>query len=129
MIRKLILTLAILAAAAAPAQAWSRGPGGGGHFGGAGHFDHFGGHERFEHHGGRGPRVFVGPPLFIEPDPFWYPDPDYPPPAPPTQVYVQPPATQSYWYYCASPEGYYPYVTQCPGGWTQVAPQTSPSSP
>jgi hypothetical protein len=29
---------------------------------------------------------------------------------------------QGYWYYCADPQGYYPYVEQCPGGWQQVSP-------
>jgi hypothetical protein len=28
----------------------------------------------------------------------------------------------SYWYHCQDPEGYYPYVTSCPGGWTSVTP-------
>ena len=27
-----------------------------------------------------------------------------------------------YWYYCRDPEGYYPYVTSCPGGSTTVVP-------
>ena len=38
--------------------------------------------------------------------------------APPTQPQIQ------YWYYCQNPEGYYPYVKQCPGGWLQVVPQS-----
>lgn len=29
----------------------------------------------------------------------------------------------NYWYYCKDPDGYYPYVRECPGGWLQVAPQ------
>ncbi len=29
----------------------------------------------------------------------------------------------NYWYYCQNPDGYYPYVKNCPGGWLQVAPQ------
>lgn len=40
------------------------------------------------------------------------------------QSQPQPPAT-SYWYYCRNPEGYYPYVKNCPEGWLQVAPQPS----
>ena len=28
-----------------------------------------------------------------------------------------------YWYYCASPAGYYPYVRQCNGPWQPVVPQ------
>ncbi|MGH8127888.1 MAG: hypothetical protein ACRETC_05905 [Gammaproteobacteria bacterium] len=44
-----------------------------------------------------------------------------PPPAPvaPTQAPIQ------YWYHCAAPDGYYPYVPECPGGWTKV-PATPP---
>lgn len=39
-------------------------------------------------------------------------------------VQVQPQAQASnYWHYCQKPEGYYPYVKNCPGGWLQVAPQ------
>ena len=30
---------------------------------------------------------------------------------------------QGYWYRCNQPDGYYPYVTQCPGGWLQVPAQ------
>lgn len=41
-------------------------------------------------------------------------------------VQVQPQAqAASYWHYCRSPEGYYPYVKNCPGGWLQVAPEPS----
>ncbi len=77
-------------------------------------------------------------------DPFFYPPfygappvvvPMAPPvivPPPPPPVYIQQqetPATvqpQTHdWYYCASPEGYYPYVKQCPGGWMRVAPRPS----
>lgn len=50
-----------------------------------------------------------------------------PPPTPP--VYIErspPPVSQQlpsgYWYYCNNPEGYYPYVRECPYGWRQVDP-------
>ena len=36
---------------------------------------------------------------------------------------IQPQAQTNYWHYCRNPEGYYPYVKQCAGGWLQVAPQ------
>jgi hypothetical protein len=36
------------------------------------------------------------------------------------------PVQTSYWYYCRNPEGYYPYIKQCPEGWLQVAPQPTP---
>ena len=31
-----------------------------------------------------------------------------------------------YWYYCQNPQGYYPYVNSCPGGWMKVVPQPPP---
>ena len=85
-----------------------------------------------------GPRVFFGigvgpvfPPYPVYPYPL-YP---YPYPAPPVIVEQPPPViVQSpppapppqYWYYCEDPKGYYPYVPQCPRGWMQVVPRTSP---
>lgn len=41
----------------------------------------------------------------------------------PQQIQYQ--AQTNYWHYCRNPEGYYPYVKQCSGGWLQVAPQPS----
>jgi hypothetical protein len=62
---------------------------------------------------------------------WWGPPYHYSPPVviqqPP--VYVQPaPPPPTYWYYCQNPQGYYPYVQQCPGGWTPVTP-TPPAAP
>ncbi len=71
---------------------------------------------------------------------FWYPYPIYPYPNPyvpgtVTVINTQPappaapaeaPAAQ-YWYHCTTPEGYYPYVSDCPGGWTKV-PATPPAA-
>ena len=37
-----------------------------------------------------------------------------PPPPPPAAAPAQA------WYHCSNPEGYYPYVSSCNGGWTQV---------
>lgn len=116
------------------------GHGGGGvrHFGG-GHHHH--GHNRFNlginvggyyNPGfyGQGPYGY-GP--FGYRDPFFYPRAyGYPstvvvPMAPPVyiqQEQVRPTQPQTnYWHYCRNPEGYYPYVKQCPDGWLQVAPQ------
>lgn len=96
----------------------------------------------------RGPNigVYVGPgfygpgwgpyyprPYYAVPPPYMY----YPPvvvnPAPAAPpVYIEQPAQQSaapqaadnaYWYYCTQPEGYYPYVKECPAGWQKVTPQ------
>ena len=37
---------------------------------------------------------------------------------------VEPPAqATNYWHYCRKPEGYYPYIRNCPDGWLRVAPQ------
>lgn len=33
-----------------------------------------------------------------------------------------------YWAYCRNPQGYYPYVSECPAGWLPVTP-TSPPPP
>ena len=83
-------------------------------------------------------RVFIAPGIVVPFGPFWTPDPApyaypyrypyaYPPVVvqPPPQAYVQPPPPPPMWYYCANPQGYYPYVPHCPGGWRQV-PATPP---
>ena len=69
--------------------------------------------------------------------PYAYPYGYYPPavvaPAQPP-VYVeqgaapaqQAPAEGNFWYHCSKPEGYYPYIKECPGGWQRVTP-TPPS--
>jgi hypothetical protein len=107
-----LVAVAVLVVGIAPAQAW------------------------VAVHGFHGPHVFVGPRVFVGPGPFWYPHPYYWPPVvvqpSPPQVYVQPPEAppaQLYWYYCENPKGYYPYVSQCPGGWMRVVPQPNPSTP
>ena len=48
--------------------------------------------------------------------------------APP--VYNEPEQQQpDYWYYCTNPQGYYPYIKNCPGGWLTVVPNATPPSP
>ena len=53
--------------------------------------------------------------------------------APPAYVEQNPPPAESndeaegYWYYCRKPNGYYPYVRQCPDGWEQVPPRPADS--
>jgi hypothetical protein len=65
----------------------------------------------------------------------WYPyGPFYPYPyyaAPPVIIQQQPPVyfqqqqpESNYWYYCQNPQGYYPYIKSCPGGWMKVVPET-----
>lgn len=85
------------------------------------------------HWRGHGRRSHVG--VYISPFPVWryYPPPyyDYPPPVyippPPPPVYIEKEPAQSYWYYCTAPPGYYPTVSECPGGWLKVLPQTQPT--
>ncbi|AOY91673.1 hypothetical protein BKK79_07575 [Cupriavidus sp. USMAA2-4] len=92
--------------------------------------------------------VYVGPGFYPYPYPYYYPGYYYPPavvaePSAPPQYIEQgdvdpagiPPAAAggapdqgpSYWYHCSKPEGYYPYIKACPGGWQQV-PAQPPSS-
>jgi hypothetical protein len=89
-------------------------------------------------HGGVRFGVWIGGPVWGP----WYPPyyPYYYPPAPvvvsPPPVYIDngsgaaaappPPAAStggSYWYYCRNPQGYYPYVKECPGEWERVPAQ------
>lgn len=96
-------------------------------------------------HGRHGGHADVGVGIVVNPfwydswpgsyyySPYYYPPYYYPPavvtvPATPP-VYIEreddsaaAPGT-SYWYYCADPQGYYPDVKECPGGWRAVSPQ------
>jgi hypothetical protein len=70
-----------------------------------------------------------GPAYYPYRYPYYYPNyPYYPEPPVVIQqqppVYVQP--EEQYWYYCQNPEGYYPYIKKCPGGWLKVVPSTPP---
>jgi len=130
----IVILATMLFASAIPGHA----RGGGGH-GGGGHGFH-GGHGWRGHgfHGGHGWRgygwrgvgvtVGVGPYWGLYGWPYGYPY-AYPYTYP-SQIYVQPsqplsvepPSSPPVWYYCDNPQGYYPYVQQCPGGWRTVAP-------
>lgn len=141
-----VLALILLAAFAAESAfaAGGRGRSGSGqaHFsGGAG--AHSGSSARFSrahraragshrHFFGRTLGVFVAGPLFwpgyFYPPPYYYP-PVVAAPRAPTE-YIEmgvapaaPSESQAMWYFCAEPEGYYPYVQQCPGGWQTVPPR------
>lgn len=126
----------------------------GGYSGQGGH----GGNVRYSGHGNVGVGVVVNPFWFSPgyyPSPYYYPgayyapyyysspyyySPYYYPPSVvtvPTEppVYIEregaaepAPQTSASWYYCADPQGYYPYVEQCPGGW-QAVPPRPPASP
>jgi hypothetical protein len=109
---------------------------GGGHYGG-GHYG--GGHYWGGHHGGGhsgnsfywGGSIWLGPGYPYGP---WYPYGwGYPYPyyaGPPVVIQQQPPVYSQreqpepdYWYYCQNPQGYYPYIKNCPGGWMKVVPE------
>jgi hypothetical protein len=102
------------------------------------------GHGGYGSHGdggwGWGWGLLLGTAILLDatqPRNVYYPAPVYA--APP--VYVQPPIVmsapvtyaavpsqqpaiteQSWWYYCNSSASYYPYVRNCPDGWTRVSP-------
>lgn len=131
---------AVLAVLLGCGPAWAGGGhhggawGGGGHYGGwgGGHYGHFGGWGRGYYGGYYGGGVGIGV-YGLGPGFGWSYYPPYyayPPavvtvPAEPP-VYIEqggtPPAA-NYWHYCRNPDGYYPYVKECPGGWQLVPPQ------
>lgn len=103
-----------------------------------------------DHHRHGGVGFYFGVPFphpyyafpYYYPYPYSYPYAYYPPVvAAPEQppVYIeqnnvqsapqQPPVPQatSYWYHCNDPEGYYPYLKECPAGWQKVTPTPPPS--
>lgn len=78
-----------------------------------------------------GPRFYWGGSIFLGAP--WYPYGYYASPpvvVQPPPVYTEPEQSQqtqqNYWYYCQKPQGYYPYVQRCPGGWMKVVPESAP---
>ncbi len=56
---------------------------------------------------------------------YWYPSPIYPYPdpyRPPVVVVPNAPPSGPLWYFCRSPQGYYPYVANCLVPWQPVTP-------
>ena len=105
--------------------------GGYGHGGGHG----YGGGYGYGGHGYSNFGFYFGAPFYSYPYysyPYQYQYPYYPPavvavPAtPPVYIQKSPPSAQQYpsgyWYYCDNPEGYYPYIKECPTSWRQVEP-------
>ena len=41
---------------------------------------------------------------------------------PQIQQQSQSPQSGYYWYHCDNPDGYYPYIKECPNGWQKVSP-------
>lgn len=107
---------------------------GGGHHGSHGHQVHRHYHGHRGHHGhGSSYRIWIGPGW----RPGWwgsaYPCYRYysyyqPPVVIPGQPQLPEPSQEqeTYWYYCEDPQGYYPYVKSCPGGWMKVVPEPIP---
>jgi hypothetical protein len=94
----------------------------GGHGGGVEHGGH-GGHEG--RHGGHfGLDVLIGPEWWGPAYPY-YEEPPVVIQQQEPEIY-EAPAEPSYWYYCRNPQGYYPYVKQCPNGWMKVVPSSPP---
>jgi hypothetical protein len=104
------------------------------------HGHHGYGHPHGHRHDGRGhhPHIIYGWPAFGF-GAFGYMPPSYYPYPPggfrqlvqPPVVHIErkdtsrpsppSPESQTYWYYCRDPEGYYPDVEECPDGWEQVS--------
>jgi hypothetical protein len=125
--------------------------GGGYHGHGGGYYGHGGGYYRGGYYGhggywgrgypGVGFGIYLGGPAWWGPG-YYYPQPFYAYPPAVVTVPASPPVyiergeaqsvpapdqgSQNWWYYCANPSGYYPYVKQCPGGWQRVPPQPPP---
>lgn len=127
------LLLALLAGALVCNPAWA-GPGG---HGGGFHGRHGGpgfhggvGFRGGHFHGHSHVGVYFGAPLYWGPyGGGWYDDP-WAYPARPVMVRVAPPPVYierglavPQWYFCASPQGYYPYVKQCAIAWRTVPAQ------
>jgi hypothetical protein len=86
--------------------------------------------------------VYVAPPVYYAPPPpvaypYYVPAPVPPGPATydysnnPNALSAAPPSVRQqqqpyYWYYCTDPQGYYPYIRNCPGGWLTVVPNVTP---
>ena len=88
-----------------------------------------GGHWMHGAHGGRSGWWWVAGGVW-----YFYPAPVYPYPnpyVPPAIIVPAAPAGTAprYWYYCANPAGYFPYVPQCSTSWQAVVPQPQPPPP
>jgi hypothetical protein len=128
-------------------------PHGGGQSYGGGHGYYGQGHGYYGHgHGYYGPSygfgIYLGAPYYPYPYYPYYPYPYYAypyyPPVVVETVPAEPPVyieqgtpqlsapqepsqeANSYWYHCAKPDGYYPYVKECPSGWEKVKPMPTP---
>ena len=132
---KRFITVCFFAVLIASNVAWARG----GHGGWGGHYGGGWGHRGGYYAGGLGLGLGLGYGLGYNSGyyggGYYSPYYDYPPAVitvpvtPPVYIQQSPPVVQQnpagYWYYCNSPQGYYPYIKQCPSGWQQVSPTSS----
>ncbi|MEO8417406.1 MAG: hypothetical protein ABI475_01620 [Methylophilaceae bacterium] len=140
---KSMAALALLACLFTSGMALADRGHGGGNWHGGGH-GHDGGHWHEGHghtHIGIGlnfgpsfgpyyPYPYYSYPAYPYPAyPYYYPPVVVAPPSPP--VYIEQDSPQQaesqsqdyYWYHCDKPDGYYPYIKACPGGWQKVVPE------
>lgn len=120
MIRNKLIVLAVLLASLASSTAWAHGRARVGVFIGVPLVSSYHFHSR--------PYYSYSYSYSYSPYPYYYPVVPVvvTPPAPPVYIEQSHPQTAlppNYWYYCQNPQGYYPYVKECAGGWQQVSPQ------
>ncbi len=72
--------------------------------------------------------MYVGPGWWGSPYQYYYQPPVVIEQQPDTYTYQAPQEDEepTYWYLCKDPEGYYPYVKECPNGWLKVVPPPNP---
>jgi len=127
--RLALLVMGLASGLALGGAAWSAPGGHGGH---GGHGGFHGGHGHF--HGRPHAGVWLGSAWGYGYGPGWYGAPwygyPYGYPYASTVIVQQPPVyieqggepTAQMWYYCARPQGYYPYVKSCSTAWRAVPP-------
>jgi len=132
-VTRIVLTLLLALATALPALAGGKHGGGKHHHGGTrwavGVNFGYPGFGYFGYYPWYGAGYYPYYPYYPYPYyPAYYPAPVAVPQQPTTYVeqpapQAQPQAPTGYWYYCADPGAYYPYIKECPAGWQRVAPQ------
>ena len=84
------------------------------------------GHVHFHFYYAGHPYIVLAGPIFVAPYAYY---PYVSTPYYPASFYAPNDADSGYFlYYCPSPAGYYPDVTDCPVGWWQTAPEDGPEA-
>jgi hypothetical protein len=78
--------------------------------------------QQFHHRHRARVGVFIAAPLAWHFPPPYYAPVIAVPASPPVYIEQGAASEPAYWYHCEDPEGYYPYVKECPGGWQRVVP-------